>query len=174
MISSRRARWAQARALHTVQMARERQRRWSSASDGRSERKMKQSEFALVTKFRVLRECWAIMATAAQVTGHCVCRWARSSMPLPQSTQARLDERHSASPPQEKLRVRPRVGRALCVSRHAWYRSWGGALVASRGCGGCGWRSPRRSRGRPCSGSAVSPARSRQFCHVDRAAPALP
>ena len=66
---------------------------------------MKQSEVALVTKSRVLGECWEIMATAAQVTGHCVCRWARSSMPLPQSTQARLDERHSAIPPREKLRV---------------------------------------------------------------------
>ena len=96
------ARWAQARALRAVQMARERQRRWSSASDGRSERKMKQFEFALVTKSRVLGECWAIMATAAHVTGHSVCRWARSSMPLPQSTQASLDERHSVSPPREK------------------------------------------------------------------------
>ena len=95
---------------------------------------MKQSEFALVTKSRVLGECWAIMATAALVTGHCVCRWARSSMPSPQSTQARLDERHSACPPREKLRVRPRVGRALCeqtcvVPELGGEASWEGAEV---------------------------------------------
>ncbi len=93
---------------------------------------MKQSEVALVTKYRVLEECWEIMATAAEVTGHCVCRWVRSSMPLPQSTQARLDERHSAIPPREKLRVRPQVGRALCVSRHACYRSWAGRRAGPR------------------------------------------
>ncbi len=34
----------------------------------------------------------------------------------------------------------------------------GEALAWYRGCGGCVWRSPRQSRGRPCSGSGFTSA----------------
>ena len=71
------------------------------------------------------------MPTAVAVTGHWVCRCSRSSRPYPQRMQAVFGVRHPASPPTEKLRVRMRVGRALCVRRQAWNRSWAGRWAGS-------------------------------------------
>jgi len=58
-----------ARALRASQTARERHRRWRSASGASSERKRKQLGLAPVTKSRVRGECCVIMATAAPGTG---------------------------------------------------------------------------------------------------------